>query len=90
MPLPVADEGMPLFPQPQGLRDSANAGPQTLMRQGGKSSLLNDKLNLLAISDLAALGHLSHRERQGLPARCIKRCIEVRHQICIIPYAMET
>ena len=36
MPLPVADEGMPLFPQPQGLRGSANADPQTLTRQGGK------------------------------------------------------
>ena len=38
MPLPAADEGMPLFPQPQGLRGSANADPQTLTRQSGKSA----------------------------------------------------
>ena len=36
MPLPAADEGMPLFPQPQALRGLANADPQSLMRQGGK------------------------------------------------------
>ena len=64
MPLPAADEGMPLFPQPQGLRGSANADPQTLTRQGGKSTLLNDKLNLFALSVLAVLGHLSQGERQ--------------------------
>ena len=62
MPLPAADEGMPLFPQPQGLRGSANAGPQTLTRQGGKEPFSNDK----PLSVLAPLGHLSHRERQGV------------------------
>ena len=82
MPLPVADEGMPLFPQPQGLRDSANAGPQTLMRQGGKSSLLNDKLNLLALSVLAALGHLSQRERPGGCSCCTSKVV--------LNYALET
>ena len=29
---------------------------------------LNDKINLFALSVLAALGHLSQRERQGMPA----------------------
>ena len=69
MPLPAADEGMPLFLQPQGLRGSAYADPQALTRQGGKNTFLNDTFNLLALSVLAALGHLSQGERQGVPAR---------------------
>ena len=30
-----------------------------------------------ALSVLAALGHLSHRERQGIPTPYTERCIEV-------------
>ena len=40
--------------------------PQVTER--GKASFLNDKINLFALSDLAALGHLSQRERQGMSA----------------------
>ena len=43
---------------------------------------LNNKINLcahtpFALSVLAALGHLSHRERQGIPTPYTERCIEV-------------
>ena len=39
--------------------------PQATERE--KAPFFNDKINLFALSVLAALGHLSHRERQEMP-----------------------
>ena len=38
--------------------------PQATERE--KAPFFNDKINLFALSVLAPLGHLSHRERQGV------------------------
>ena len=54
--LPAAPLALPL----------GELSPQVTER--GKASFLNDKINLFALSDLAALGHLSQRERQGMSA----------------------
>ena len=45
---------------------------------------LNDKINLFALSVLAGLGHLSHRERQGMPAErpAVRHCKKPQKGSC--------
>ena len=44
---------------------------------GELSPQVTERVLPFAPSVLAALGHLSHRERQGIPTPYTERCIEV-------------
>ena len=44
---------------------------------GELSPQVTERVLPFALSVLAALGHLSHRERQGIPTPYTERCIEV-------------
>ena len=44
---------------------------------GELSPQVTERVLPFALSVLTALGHLSHRERQGIPTPYTERCIEV-------------
>ena len=44
---------------------------------GELSPQVTERVLPFVLSVLAALGHLSHRERQGIPTPYTERCIEV-------------